>query len=102
MKTDFHKIGIPTGFPYLDEITGGLHPFELVTITGFPSVGKTALALNIAGNVAVDSHIPVAYFSLEAPVAQVAKRLMKTELEVDIHKLKGLVEMAQEDIVLLP
>ena len=97
MKTDFHKIGIPTGFPYLDKKTGGLHPSELVTITGFPSVGKTALALNIARNVAVDSHIPVAYFSLEAPVAQVAKRLMKTELEVDIHKLKGLVEMMQEE-----
>ena len=91
------KTGIPTGFPYLDKITGGLHPAELVTITGGPSVGKTMLALNIARNVAVDSHIPVAYFSVEAPAVQIAKRLMASESGIDIHKLKGDVAMTQQE-----
>ncbi len=98
VKTDFHKTGIPTGFPYLDKITGGLHPSELVTITGYPLVGKTTLALNIARNVAVDSHIPVVYFSLEAPAVQIAKRLIKTESGIDIHKLKGAVKITQEEL----
>ena len=97
-STAIQESYISTGFPYLDKITGGLHPSELVVITGSPSVGKTALALNIARNVAVDNHIPVAYFSLEAPAVQVAKRLMKTESGIDIHKLKGAVKMTQEEL----
>ena len=96
-ETDSHRTIIPTGFPYLDKITGGLHPSELVIVAGRGSVGKTALALNIARNVAVDSHIPMAYFSLEAPAVQIAKRLIKTESGISIHKLNGAVEITREE-----
>lgn len=95
--TAMQENSIPTGFPYLDKMTGGLHPSELVIIAGRGSVGKTALALNIARNVAVDSHIPVAYYSLEAPVVRIAKRLMKTESGISIHKLNGAVEITREE-----
>ena len=96
-STAMQENSIPTGFPYLDKITGGLHPPELVIIAGRCSVGKTALSLNIARNVAVDSHIPVAYYSLEAPAVQIAKRLIKTESGISIHKLNGAVEITREE-----
>ena len=96
-STAMQENSIPTGFPYIDKITGGLHPPELVIIAGRCSVGKTALALNIARNVAVDSHIPVAYYSLEAPAVRIAKRLMKTESGIDFHKLNRTVEITQEE-----
>ena len=96
-STAMQENSIPTGFPYMDKITGGLHPPELVIIAGRCSVGKTALALNIARNVAVDSHIPVAYYSLEAPVVRIAKRLKKTESGISIHKLNGAVEITREE-----
>ena len=96
-STGIQKNKIPTEFPYLDKITGGLHPAELVVIAGRAWVGKTTLALNIARNIAIDSHIPVAYFSLEAPAVQIAKRLIKTESGIDIHKLNGAVAITQEE-----
>lgn len=96
-STGIQKNKIPTEFPYLDKITGGLHPAELVVIAGRAWVGNTTLALNIARNIAIDSHIPVAYFSLEAPAVQIAKRLIKTESGIDIHKLNGAVAITQEE-----
>ncbi len=66
---------IPSGFSSLDRITGGLHPSEFVVIAGKPAVGKTALALDIAYNTAVNCNIPVAFFSMEMPVISITKRL---------------------------
>ena len=57
--------GVPTGFNQLDNLTSGLQNSDLVILAARPSMGKTALALNIARNAAVDSNIPVAIFSLE-------------------------------------
>ena len=57
--------GVPTGFKDLDETTGGLQPGELIVIAARPSMGKTAMALNIARNAAVDHGKKVAIFSLE-------------------------------------
>src|SRR5207244_986873 len=57
--------GVPTGFIDLDRMTAGLQPGDLVIIAGRPSMGKTALALNIAEHVAVDNGLPVAIFSME-------------------------------------
>ncbi len=57
--------GVPTGFIDLDEQTAGLQPGDLVIVAGRPSMGKTALALNIAEHVAVNNGMPVAIFSME-------------------------------------
>jgi replicative DNA helicase len=55
--------GLPTGFVELDRMTSGLHPAEMIVIAARPSMGKTALAMNIAEHVAVTAKKPVAVFS---------------------------------------
>jgi len=69
-------IGLPTDFIDLDRITGGLRPSELTIIAARPSMGKTALGLNMAHNMAVKHNIPVALFSLEMGSEQLAERLL--------------------------
>jgi replicative DNA helicase len=68
--------GIATGFTDLDRKTSGLHPGDLVIVAGRPSMGKTALAINIAENVALDSNLPVAIFSMEMGAAQLVMRMI--------------------------
>lgn len=68
--------GIATGFTDLDRKTSGLHPGDLVIIAGRPSMGKTALAINIAENVAMDSKLPVAIFSMEMGATQLVMRMI--------------------------
>ena len=68
--------GIATGFTDLDRKTSGLHPGDLVIIAGRPSMGKTALAINIAENVALDSKLPVAIFSMEMGATQLVMRMI--------------------------
>ena len=75
MNMNVNCYPIPSGFSSLDRITGGLHPSEFVVIAGKPAVGKTALALDIAYNTAVNCNIPVAFFSMEMPVISITKRL---------------------------
>ncbi len=75
--------GVPTGLATLDTITQGLQPGELVILAARPSVGKSALSLNIARNVAVDARIPVAVFSLEMSKEALAQRLLCSEARVD-------------------
>ncbi|MFO8060743.1 MAG: replicative DNA helicase [Bacillota bacterium] len=81
-------VGVPTGFKYLDEMTSGLHPSELVIVAARPSVGKTTLALNIASNAALRSNVPVAIFSLEMAREQLALRLLSCEAGIDGHRLR--------------
>ena len=81
--------GVPSGFVSLDRITMGWQPSDLIILAARPSVGKTAFSLNIARNAAVDHHMPVAFFSLEMPVIQLAMRLMIAESGLDADKLKG-------------
>ena len=64
--------GIPSGFYALDKKTMGFQASDLIIIAGRPSMGKTALALNIAGNVGVYKKIPIAFFSLEMSKEQLA------------------------------
>jgi len=80
--------GIPTGFKDLDEMTSGLQESDLVIIAGRPSMGKTAFALNIARNAAVDHEIPVGIFSLEMASHQLAMRLLCSEARVSSHLLR--------------
>ena len=81
--------GVPSGFSALDNITRGWQNSDLVILAARPSVGKTAFALNLARNAAVDFHIPVAFFSLEMSAVQLMMRLMTTESGFSAKKLKG-------------
>jgi replicative DNA helicase len=80
--------GVPTGFLDLDEKTAGLQPGELIIVAGRPSMGKTALALNIAEHVAVDNGLPVAVFSMEMSATQLAMRMLGSLARVDQHKMR--------------
>lgn len=81
--------GVPCGFPSIDIVTMGWQPSDLIILAARPSVGKTAFSLNIARNAAVDHHIPVAFFSLEMPAIQLAKRLMTSESGLGAEKIRG-------------
>jgi replicative DNA helicase len=82
-------IGVPTGYERLDELTVGLQKSELIIIAGRPSHGKTAFALNIARNAAVDHNKSVGVFSLEMSVRELILRLLAGEARVDGKKLKS-------------
>jgi len=75
--------GLATGFKELDEITGGLQRGELIILASRPSMGKTALALNIARNAAVDHGRKVAIFSLEMTTRALVLRLLSAEAGID-------------------
>ncbi|MBO6265157.1 MAG: replicative DNA helicase, partial [Acidaminococcaceae bacterium] len=87
--------GLSTGFKDLDELTNGLQPSDFIILAARPSMGKTALALNIAQNVALrgakegEPQKRVAYFSLEMSSEQLVQRMICTEAEVEIRKLRG-------------
>ena len=80
--------GVPTGFVDLDEKTAGLQPGDLIIVAGRPSMGKTAFALNIAENVAVDNGLPVAVFSMEMGGTQLAMRMLGSISRVDQHRMR--------------
>ncbi len=79
--------GIPSGFQDLDNLTAGFQSADLIIIAARPSVGKTALALNIAQNVAIKHKIPVALFSLEMSKEHLAQRILCSEAEIDQNRL---------------
>ena len=81
-------VGIPTGFTDLDIMTSGLQRGDLSIIAARPSMGKTTLVLNIAQNIALDQHLPVAIFSLEMPAHQVAMRMLAAETHIDFSRLR--------------
>ena len=81
--------GVPTGFTQLDNMTSGLQNSDLIILAARPSMGKTALALNIARNAAVDANIPVAVFSLEMSKEQLSLRMLCSEARIDSSRLRG-------------
>ena len=81
--------GIPTGFDRLDSLTSGFQDSDLLIIAARPSMGKTALALNIARNAAINKNIPVAIFSLEMSKEQLSMRLLCSESKVDSSRLRS-------------
>ena len=88
--------GLKTGFTNLDRMTAGLQPSDLILIAGRPSMGKTAFALNIAANVALNDNKPVAIFSLEMSKESLALRLSCSTAKVDAHKTRqGFLESSQ-------
>ena len=81
--------GVPSGFASLDRITQGWQASDLIILAARPSVGKTAFVLNLARNAAVDFNMPVAFFSLEMPSIQLAKRMMVSETKLSGDKFRG-------------
>jgi replicative DNA helicase len=80
--------GVTTGFVDLDKLTAGLQPSDLVIIAARPSMGKTAFALNIAGNAALKVDAGVAVFSLEMSKEQLALRMLCSEARVDLARVR--------------
>jgi len=80
--------GVPTGYVDLDRMTSGLQPGDLIIVAGRPSMGKTALALNVAEHVAVDQGLPVAVFSMEMGATQLAMRLVCSVGRLDQQRLR--------------
>lgn len=79
--------GIHSGFQYLDVMTNGFQPSDLIIIAGRPSMGKTALSLCIAKNIAIKK-VPVAFFSLEMSKEQLATRLLSMSAKIDSSLLR--------------
>ncbi|MBS5425794.1 MAG: replicative DNA helicase [Phascolarctobacterium succinatutens] len=95
--------GIPAGFADLDKLTSGLHPSDFIILAARPSMGKTALALNIVQNVALRAHKAiggeprsVAFFSLEMSKEQLVNRMLCAEAGIDSQRLR-VGEMHDED-----
>jgi replicative DNA helicase len=87
-----HVTGLATGFTMLDQLTCGLQNGELIIIAGRPSMGKTALALNIAENLGIVEKIPVAIFSLEMGQQQLAERFLCSVSQVESQLVrKGML-----------
>ena len=80
--------GIPTGFTLLDKLTSGWQPSDLIIVAARPGMGKTALTLSMARNIAVDQNIPVAFFSLEMASVQLITRLISSETGLSSEKLR--------------
>jgi replicative DNA helicase len=87
-KGDRDMRGVPTGFADLDGILAGLQKSDLVILAARPSIGKTALALDIARNVAVKAKIPVGIFSLEMSSDQLIDRMLAAEGKVDAWRIR--------------
>ena len=80
--------GIPTGFTDLDQKTAGLQPGDLIIVAGRPSMGKTAFSINMGENIAIDSGLPVAIFSMEMGGAQLVMRMLGSIGRLDQHKIR--------------
>lgn len=80
--------GVPTGYQGLDNLLGGLQKTDLIILAARPSMGKTAFALNIASNVAIQESVPVAVFSLEMSKESLVQRLLCMESRVDGSRLR--------------
>lgn len=93
-QKDYSESGLPTGFIDIDEMTAGLHNNELIILAARPSVGKTAMALNIVRNIVVGDPMrkipPAAVFfvSLEQSRVELAERMLCAQARVDSHKLR--------------
>ena len=80
--------GTATGFADLDRMTSGLQAGELIIVAGRPSMGKTAFSINIAENVALDTKLPVAIFSMEMGASQLAMRMLGSVGKLNQHDLR--------------
>jgi len=82
-------VGIPTGFHDLDNLTGGLHDSELNILAARPSMGKTALATNIAENVTITGNVATLFVSLEMARLELAQRMLCSQGHIDANKFRS-------------
>jgi len=80
--------GVPTGFVDLDRMLSGLQPSDLIIVAGRPSMGKTAIVLNVAEHAALRADVGVAVFSLEMAKEQLAMRMLCSEARVDLARVR--------------
>ncbi len=81
--------GVPTGFKDLDNLTSGLHDSEFVVLAARPSVGKTALATNIAEYVTIEANVPTLFVSLEMARLELAHRMLCSQGRIDANKFRS-------------
>jgi len=89
--------GMPSGFAELDRLTAGFQEGDLVIVAGRPSMGKTALALNMAFNAAKETGVPALVFSLEMSKEQLVRRMLSSEGRVDASKMRAPSRLDQSD-----
>ena len=87
-EAEGHLTGVPTGFIDLDRLTAGLQRGDLIVVAGRPSMGKTALALNLVESAAIRSGLAAVVFSLEMSSEQLTMRFMSSLGRIDAHKIR--------------
>ncbi|MFP4704049.1 MAG: replicative DNA helicase [Spirochaetaceae bacterium] len=87
-KTKDSYTGVPSGFPDLDNMLSGFQDSELIIIGARPSVGKTALALTMAGHMAIHRHIPVGFFTAEMSNMALMQRLIAAEARIGSQTIR--------------
>jgi replicative DNA helicase len=87
-KTHTGVTGVPSGYRLLDNLTGGWQSTDLIILAARPSMGKTALALSMARNAAIDDNIATGFFSLEMSKEQLALRLLCAEARVNMQLVR--------------
>ncbi len=93
--------GIASGLFDLDDVTGGFQPGQLIVLAARPSMGKTALALNICDYVGVNNNVPTLFVSLEMGRIEIADRLLCARCRIDLHNLKTGRNMNMRDLAQL-
>lgn len=87
--------GIPCGFGKLDALTSGFQNSEMIILGARPSIGKTAMALCMATNIAIKNHIPCGFFTLEMSAESLMKRIIASEIRINSNNLRnGLLKPA--------
>lgn len=93
-------IGIPTGFVDLDQKTSGLQPSDFILVAARPSMGKTSFVLNVAQYAALHANVPTAIFSLEMSKEQLVQRMLSSESNVELQKIRT-GELTEEEWIKL-
>lgn len=89
--------GVPTGFVGIDNKLAGLQKSDLIILAARPSTGKTSLALDIARQAALHGQVPVAFFSLEMSSQQLVDRMLASEAQVDLWKMRTGKKLTEDD-----
>jgi replicative DNA helicase len=97
IENDGDVTGVASGFNSLDKMTAGLQPTDLIIIAARPSMGKTAFTLNLAVNAALESNVPVVFYSLEMGQEQLMNRILATVSGVEMNKLRTGRGLADDD-----
>lgn len=87
-KNQGEYTGVVTGYYHLDQLTGGLQPSDLIIIAARPGMGKTAFALSMARNMAVEFGVPIAFFSLEMTAPQLVIRILSAQTQISSERIR--------------